>query len=385
MYKDVISIVGLGSVSAIGAGFESIRSTYRDNKHYIGRKSIGAYSDWVGAASTSVKQELSTVKSEYSDYENLDDSVLFAIIAARYALANAQWERGAKIGINLGSSRGATELMEQYHRQFLETGKTSALSSPFTTLGNVAFWVGQDLQLTGPEFSHSITCSTALHALLNGVAWLKSGLSDKFMVGGSEAPLTPFTLAQMKALRIYSKEEGPYPCRAMDFGKSSNTMVLGEGAAVACLEQGKSEKTLAYVKGWGYASEVWKHPAALSANGECLQKSMKMALGHLSPSEIDVIVMHAPGTIKGDEAELNAIKSVFGSHLPALTGNKWKIGHTLGASGMFSLELGITMLVEQKFIPMPFHQVAPPDRLKYILINAVGFGANAVSILLESP
>ena len=42
--------------------------------------------------------------------------------------------------------------------------------------------------------------------MLNGIAWINSGMCNKFLVGGSEAPLTPFTIAQMKALKIYSKE-----------------------------------------------------------------------------------------------------------------------------------------------------------------------------------
>lgn len=385
MDKDPISIVGIASVSAMGEGSAEVRNAYRDNKHYITRKAIGDFSEWAGQCTPTLQQDLRSIARQYSDSESLDDSVLFAIKAGRQAMNRASWDKGDKIGINLGSSRGATGLLEQYHRQFLEAGKTPALSSPNTTLGNLAYWVGQDLQLTGPEFSHSITCSTALHALLNAIAWLKSGLSDKFMVGGSEAPLTPFTMAQMKALRIYSNEKGLYPCRAMDVKKTNNTMVLGEGAAVACLELGKSDRTLASVKGWGYATEIWDHPASLSANGACLKKSMQMALGNLNPSEVDVVVMHAPGTLQGDEAELNAIKSVFGSRLPALTGNKWKIGHTLGASGMFSIEMAVMMLVQQDFFAVPFYQTNLPERLRYILINAVGFGANAVSVLLERP
>ena len=114
----------------------------------------------------------------------------------------------------------------------------STLSSPTTTLGNISSWVAHDLQTKGPEISHSITCSTALHALINGVAWLKSGMANKFLVGGSEAPLTPFTIAQMKAMRIYAKGNSDYPCRAMDLQKKQNTMVLGEAASIACLELG---------------------------------------------------------------------------------------------------------------------------------------------------
>ena len=93
-------------------------------------------------------------------------------------------------------------MFESHFQEFLETGIANTLASPTTTLGNISSWVAHDLQTAGPELSHSITCSTGLHAVLNGVAWLKAGMADAFLVGGSEAPLTPFTLAQMKAMKI---------------------------------------------------------------------------------------------------------------------------------------------------------------------------------------
>jgi 3-oxoacyl-(acyl-carrier-protein) synthase len=58
------------------------------------------------------------------------------------------------------------------------------------------------------------------------------------LVGGSEAPLD-FTIAQMRALKIYSRSEEAYPNRAFDLNKTQSTMILGEGAGVCCLENGK--------------------------------------------------------------------------------------------------------------------------------------------------
>ena len=131
---------------------------------------------------------------------------MLSILVARQAIKNAEWKAGDDFGINLGSSRGATQLFEKHHQEFIETGKTATLTSPTTTLGNISSWVAHDLKNNGPEISHSITCSTALHAILNAVAWLQSGMATKFLVGGSEAPLTAFTIAQMHALKIYAKE-----------------------------------------------------------------------------------------------------------------------------------------------------------------------------------
>ena len=109
-----------------------------------------------------------------------------------------------------------------------------------------------------------------------------------------------------------------------------------------------------------------------------------MALGDLNPKEVDVIVMHAPGTVKGDLSEHKAIQKVFGDKLPALTTNKWKVGHTFGASGMLSIELAILMLRHQEFIGVPFvSQATNPKKIQKVIVNAVGFGGNAVSVLLS--
>jgi len=208
-------------------------------------------------------------------------------------------------------------------------------------------------------------------------------MATKFLVGGSEAPLTNFTIAQMKALKIYANQDQDYPCQAFNLEKTKNTMVLGEAASVACLELGENKKAIAYITGIGYATDTLEHSISISEEAICFQKSMKMAMGDLDSSEIDAIVMHAPGTIKGDLSEYKAIQKVFGKNLPLLTTNKWKIGHTFGASGMLSIELAVMMLQHQEFIEVPF---ATPQEtrknLKNILINAVGFGGNAVSILL---
>jgi 3-oxoacyl-(acyl-carrier-protein) synthase len=209
-------------------------------------------------------------------------------------------------------------------------------------------------------------------------------MAETFLVGGSEAPLTAFTVSQMKALKIYSNQaETKYPCRALDLSKEKNTMVLGEGAVAICLEKGISKKSLALISGIGYATEKLKHNISISTDAQCFQKSMQMALQEACLESVDVVVMHAPGTVKGDLSEYKAIQAVFGEKLPALTTNKWKIGHTLGASGVLSMELGLLMLQHQQFIAVPFiENKKAPKNINSVLVNAVGFGGNAVSILL---
>lgn len=381
--SQTISITAIASISPLGNNPKVIWQNYLNEKHCFVKEIIDNAATFIAALDVDAVDKIELLKESDTKYKFLDKSVLYAMEASRKALKQGGWSTNDVFGINIGSSRGATALFEKYHQEYLKTGKAQTLASPTTTLGNISSWVAHDLQSTGPEISHSITCSTALHALLNGVAWLKSGMIDKFMVGGSEAPLTDFTIAQMRALKIYSRSEETYPNRALDLDKTQNTMILGEGAAVCCLEIGKKENALAFIEGIGYATEVLEHNISISAEATCFQKSMKMALKDTELSDVDVIVMHAPGTIKGDLTEYRAIQKVFGEKLPLLTTNKWKIGHTFGASGMLSVELAILMMQHNSFIGVPFVEGQQQTKgIKKVLVNAVGFGGNAVSVLL---
>ena len=82
---------------------------------------------------------------------------------------------------------------------------------------------------------------------------------------------------------------------------------------------------------------------------------------------------------------MKAIEAVFGKNKPLLTGNKWKIGHTFGASGALSLEMALLMLKHNQFIHIPY---LPKKKLQKpiqkILINSAGFGGTAFSILVEN-
>jgi 3-oxoacyl-(acyl-carrier-protein) synthase len=388
--SQTISITAIASISSLGNSSEMIWENYLTVNHCFSSQFLDHNKTLVAALDSTSKAEVELLRQSDIKYKALDKSVLYAMVASRSAIEKAGWSKEAIFGINIGSSRGATDLFEKHFQEYLETGKAQTLASPTTTLGNISSWVAHDLQSTGPEISHSITCSTALHAILNGVAWLRAGMADKFLVGGSEAPLTDFTIGQMRALKIYSKSDEQYPNRALDLDKKQNTMILGEGAGVCCLEIGKKENALAYIEGIGYATEILEHNISISAEATCFQKSMKMALENTAISEVDAIVMHAPGTIKGDLTEYRAIEKVFGDRLPLLTTNKWKIGHTFGASGILSMEMAILMMQHNQFIGLPFLDDSNPfgvqnsERvIKKVLVNAVGFGGNAVSVLLS--
>ncbi|GAB2538861.1 beta-ketoacyl synthase N-terminal-like domain-containing protein [Rufibacter soli] len=396
--KEWIVIRGWGSLSGLGSTPAEIKASYATGKTTFTTLPHLGLDIPVSPLSASGEAALQALVQEEPVYFSLDRSVLMAIVAARQAVAQAGWASSpdVPIGVNIGSSRGATGLFEQYHEEFLQNPeqRLSPSASPSTTLGNVASWVANDLNASGPVLSHSVTCSTALQAFANGVAWLRAGMAKRFLVGGTEAPLTPFTLAQMKAIGIYTKFAAhENPCRPLNPG-GHNTFTLGEGAAVFALERMAEQEMKALpqdqfftVAAVGMGFERSPSKTGISQDGQHFQKALRNALdqANLVPSQIDSIVVHAPGTRAGDPAELAAIHSVFGSELPTLYSNKLQIGHTLGASGGLSAAYFLdylshypnsTSLVKNNFALDLLH-------LNNTIISSAGFGGNASALLLQ--
>lgn len=378
MQKKVI-VKSIGSISALGKTKEEVLKSYQMANHTFTMHSKGK---WVG--SIPIENDVIPLKREKSNipFHRLDRSVLLAMYATEMCSIAAKWEGMNDVSINIGSSRGATEIFEKYAQSYYNGEKLGPLSSPLTTSGNVSSWAAQYLGNSNHAFSHSVTCSTGMQSLLNGIAWLKSGMSNRFIAGATEAPLTPFTIAQMEAIKIYSNEK-KVPNKALDLEKQKNTFVLSEGAVAIGLELSLDVEGLAEIEGWGYSIEKIDHATSVSKQGLGLQSAMRKALDSAGNPEIDLIIAHAPGTLLGDQSEWNAIHSVFENKIPRVTGNKWKIGHSLATSGLLSIEFAILLLNDEIEDLNPFAKGDKPIKLNRIMVNASGFGGNCTSIILK--
>lgn len=396
VYSPVL-ITGYGSVSALGACEAQVRASYSSAASAVVLQEIAGRETYIAPLHSTGEEELGALLAHKPHYRDLDRCTLLAIVAARKAFRLSSWQHeGAHCGVTFGSSRGATSSFEHFHRSYLEhpRGQVSPRSSPTTTLGNISSWVAQDLELAGAAFSHSSTCSSAAHSIANAVAWIRAGMADCFLAGGSEAALTGFTVAQMQTLGIYSDSiEQGYACRPCA-RNPRNTFVLGEGAACFALEQedraragGRFEKALARVDAIGLAMEELTSPTSISNEADCLAHAMRSALAAADTHDIDALILHAPGTLRGDEAELLAVRSVFGENPPLLLSNKCFLGHTLGASGALSLEYALLLL---KGLPPSLPDYARrfdskiPRRISKVMVNSAGFGGNAASLIVSA-
>lgn len=287
-----------------------------------------------------------------------------------------------KMTLQIASSRGATQKWEEEHSSFSRDGLASPSSSPVTSLGNIASNLGQFLNINGHISENSMTCSSAGMSLMNGIAWLKSGMCTEVLIGSSEACLSTFTQAQMQALGILSEyQHEDFPCKALNLHKEKNSMVLGE-AATLMLCSTEEKGAIASIESWGWAMDHIKHPSAIDSEGRALQESMKMALTSYN-KPIDLVIAHAPGTILGDKAEVHAIQKVLGNTIPIIS-NKTVYGHTFSSSFLLNIMslFGINESIQSS--SKVFGQINQPNApVKSALINAIGFGGQAVSAVVE--
>jgi len=343
-----------------------------------------------------VEEELDRIAREQR-LDRLDRVTYAALSAVRDTLAVAESQQ-IEIGcFSIGSSRGPTASLEATVRNHLEEdGRVPVFTSPTTTAGNISSWAAQEyLAREGgassvASITTSMTCSSAFHSLLVARGFVGSGMCRAAVFGGAEACLTPYTLAQLEALRIYTTATDAWPCRPFADGEEVRSSVaLGEGAGTAILQMsdGVSAPGDLEVLGLGWAMEEIPSATGISADGAAFEASMRMAVGQLPENtSVDCVVAHAPGTRRGDEAELRAIVRVFGE--VGVVSTKHLTGHTYAASGMLSLALAQALLYGEGWGGFPFPaRVSPILRgaPRAVAINTAGFGGNSITLIVGRP
>ena len=149
--------------------------------------------------------------------------------------------------------------------------------------------------------------------------------------------------------------------------------------------------------GYGLSSDGYD---MVAPSGEGAIRCMRMALEGVK-APIDYINPHATSTPKGDEKEMEAIRTVFGAgeRCPPVAGTKSLTGHSLGATGAQEL-IYCLLMMKHGFICESAHideldpAFADMDvvrarrdgvRLGTVLSNAFGFGGTNATLVVQHP
>ena len=129
---------------------------------------------------------------------------------------------------------------------------------------------------------------------------------------------------------------------------------LGEGAGVIRFEKpgdADASRILGWLKGYSSVRALEKRGGFARA----IQKSAQGALASagLAPGEVDLLVIHGEGESRADDAEAEAIHSVFGCHKPWGLATKGIFGHLWGGSPALDLIMALRALAEGGALPAP--------------------------------
>jgi 3-oxoacyl-[acyl-carrier-protein] synthase II len=343
---------------------------------------------------------------EYVDLKaarRMDRCTHLLLAAARQAERDSGLEVaavGERAGTAIGTALGGVASFEQTVLQLASRGPGRV--SPFSivqTLPNLAAgWVSIELGTRGPLLSESTACAASNMAIGDALDAIRLGRAEVMVCGGTEAPVTPASVAGFAAMRALSTRNDDPGSASRPFDAERDGFVLGEAAAVLVLEElerarARNARVYAELVGYGVSSDA-NHVSDPDPVGANAARAVQMALAdaNIEPEQVGYVNAHGTSTPAGDAAETRVLKLVFGDALPGrplISSTKGATGHALGAAG--AVEAVFTVLaLHHGVLPPTINQAVPDpecdldylanaarvEQIEVALSNSFGFGGH---------
>jgi len=281
--------------------------------------------------------------------EQLTRCSQFALVATQQALIDAGYTQeelsGLTVGVAVGTTVDSPLKFEDFYRNFRSSEDPDFSLLEPSLKSNPAYCVKEEWDLNGPCLTVVNACTSGADAIGLGALWIRQGLCDVVIAGGSDA-LNRVTYNGFRSLQILNDS----PCTPFD--KNRRGLNLGEGAGMLVLESESQRKrkqhtVKAYLTGYGSATDA-HHLTAPKPDGSGLKKAVEEALSNstCTATELAFINAHGTGTQDNDKVECKVMTEVF-PHTPFLS-TKGYMGHTLGAAGAIEAALTIACLAKGK-------------------------------------
>lgn len=408
-----VAITGIGVVSPVGSTLDSFWSSLSGGVSGLGlidRFDTSDFSVKIAALVEGFNCDDFIPKKEQ---RRMDVYCHYALAAAKMAMDDSGLDVDAgdpdRAGCLVGSGVGGIGTLEKQH-EIIRT-KGPARCSPFTIpqmIPNMAAGlVAIQHNLRGPNYGIVSACATAAHSIGESARMIARGEADVMMAGGSEAPITPCSVAgfqNMKALTSAYNETPHAGSRPFDADRSG--FVMGEGAAVCVLEDMEAAKArgasiYGEVAGFGMTCDAF-HMTAPAETGEGATRAMVLAMSDagISGDDVDYINAHGTSTPLNDKIETRAIKGALGEDAARkvlISSSKSMTGHLLGAAAGVETAACL-MAIKYNVVPPTVNYTTPdPDcDLDYVpntareadvnvcLNNSLGFGGHNACLCLRS-
>jgi len=333
----------------------------------------------------------------------------YALLVVHRALQNSGIEItrdiAPRVAVTFSSAVGGLDAVLQADRLMVKDGK---LPHPFTNPNSCINMVGGKISIltgaTGPICSTITACATGITSMIIGEMLLQRNMADVVIAGAVDFPLVEPIVAGFATMNgAYRPKEGqpeePPEKTSRPFSANRRGFVVSEGAGCIILATGEFAKVHGLPSGMEMAGWAMTSDAShfVSPNLATVQKCMEETIANagLKPEDIDAVNAHATSTKIGDKVEADALKNIFGGHVPPVSANKSQMGHAMGASS--AIEAILAMEGMKKEIVLPTINYRPDQDIaidcvaegarnlkqEFVLKNAFGFGGCNSCIILH--
>ena len=402
-----VVVTGMGIVSSIGNSTEEVLHALRTAKSGIVRAEryteMGFRSQVHGAP---------TLKPE----DVLDRRALrfhgggsgWAQVAMEQAIADANLQpdevSNPRTGIIVGSGGPSTRTIVEAADIARTKGpkKVGPFAVPKAMSSTASATLATWFKIKGINYSIASACATSNHCIGNAYEAIRYGKQDLMFAGGCEE--LDWTLSVLfDAMGAMSSDFNDRPAVASRaFDKARDGFVISAGAGILVLEDreraiSRGARIHGEIVGYGLASDGHD---MVAPSGEGARRCMRMALDGIR-APVDYINPHATSTPKGDEAEIEALRDVFGAGeaCPPIAATKSLSGHAQGATGAQEAIYSLLMMrhgficesanieeLDPAFADMNIVRNRRDGvKLGTVLSNGFGFGGTNASLVFQHP
>jgi len=397
-----VVITGLGIVSSIGNNQHEVLQALRQGTSGI--EPAAEYAKYGFRSQVHGPIRLNT--SELIDRKIrrfMGEAAAYNYLAMRQAIDDAglseQHISHPRTGIIMGSGGGSPENQVLASDLLRQKGvrKVGPYMVPRTMTSTTSACLSTAFKIKGINYSIGSACSTSAHCIGNACELIQFGKQDLIFAGGGEEVHWSLSVL-FDAMGALSSQYNDQPQQASrPYDTERDGFVISGGGGVVVVESldhalARGAKIYAEIVGYGATSDGHD---MVQPSGEGAVRCMQLALENVS-APVDYINAHGTSTPVGDLKELEAIKTVFGTEVPAVSSTKSMTGHALGAAGVNEAIYSILMMEHGFIAPsinieqmdpgadgVPIIQKYTEKDLTTVLSNSFGFGGTNACLVLQ--
>ena len=406
-----IVVTGMGMITPVGNDVETSWQNL-----IAGQSGIDLLTGFdTTAFDTKIGGEVKNFKAEEhgvdrKEARRMDRYSQFAVAATSQALRDSKFvindENRNRVGVIIGSGIGGIGALGEQFKNLHDKGpdRISPFLIPMMIANAAGGHVAIQFGARGTNFCVVSACATGAHAIGEGAEIIKRGEADVMIVGGSEAPLVPISVAGFNSMRALSTHNEEPQKASRPFDAKRDGFVMGEGAGILIIEdlehaRNRGATILAELTGYGSTDDA-HHIVQPEETGEGAARAMKLALERagLAPADLDYINAHGTSTQLNEKGETAAIKRALGdlAYEVSISSTKSMTGHLLGAAGAVEAIICIKAINESIIPPTINYEhpdpicdlditpnVAKKKAVRHAMSNSFGFGGHNVSLIVS--